>query len=316
MEIGPGPGAEYNCCVTIRKILVVGTGVMGRGIAALVASKGLETLLFDAEPSALAVAREAIEKSWAKAQQKGKMTAEEVDISRHRLHGLERLMDGADADLVVEAIPEDLDLKRMLFRELDSLCRERAILASNTSSLSISKIAAATDRGDRVVGLHFFNPVPVMPLVEIVAGRKTSPETLSTCRTLAESFGKKPIMVKDSPGFATSRLGLALGLEAIRMLEEGVASTADIDTAMEAGYGHAMGPLKTTDLVGLDVRLSIAEALSAELSDERFRPPRILKRLVKEGKLGKKSGQGFYRWDGDVALAAGKTPAAATRGRR
>jgi 3-hydroxybutyryl-CoA dehydrogenase len=281
----------------IGRILVVGAGTMGRGIASLAASRGIETFLFDADPSALAHARESIERSWDKLRHRGKMTAEELASARHHLHGVDRLAEGADSDLALEAIPEDLELKRLLFRELDGLCPERTILATNTSSLSVSKIAAATRRPDRVVGLHFFNPAPVMPLVEIVAGRKTSPETTETARGLARAVGKSPILVQDSPGFATSRLGLALGLEAMRMVEEGVASPADIDLAMEKGYGHAMGPLKTSDLVGLDVRLSIAETLRTDLHADRYRPPKILKRLVAQGRLGRKTGRGFYRWE-------------------
>lgn len=286
---------------TVRRILVVGTGTMGRGIAALTASRGLETFLFDAEPEALREAREAIKVSWDKACAKGKMTAEEAEAASHHLHALGRLANGASADLVIEAIPEDLDLKQMLFRELDSMFGEKTVLSTNTSSLSISRIAAATRRPDRVVGLHFFNPVHAMPLVEIVSGKKTSDETVATAAALAQKLGKEGIRVRDSPGFASSRLGVALGLEAMRMLEEGVASAADIDRAMEAGYRHPMGPLKTSDLVGLDVRLAIAEALAAELSEARFAPPSILRRLIAEGKTGKKAGEGFYRWKGEVA---------------
>lgn len=293
----------------VRTVLVVGAGAMGRGIAALAASRGFETLLFDADPGALQEAREAVQASWERARAKGKMSAADIDAARHRLHGLNRLREGASANLVIEAIPEDLDLKRMLFGELDALCDEKATLATNTSSLSVTKIAAATRRPERVVGLHFFNPVAVMPLVEIVRGRKTGRETVAAAAAFVEELGKEGILVHDAPGFATSRLGLALGLEAMRMVEEGVAAPADIDRAMEAGYGHSMGPLKTSDLVGLDVRLSIAETLSAELSEERFRPPELLRRLVADGKTGRKSGQGFYRWEENVAVPA-EMPAA------
>jgi 3-hydroxybutyryl-CoA dehydrogenase len=285
-----------------RRILVVGTGTMGKGIAALTAARGIDTMLFDADPDALAEARQEIHKLWDKAAEKQKMTTEEIEAARHRLHCLQRLAECASAGLVLEAIPEAIDLKMMLFRELDELCREEAIFATNTSSLSVTKIAAATHRRDRVVGVHFFNPVAAMPLVELVSGAKTSAETLASARSFALSLGKKTIEVRDSPGFATSRLGLALGLEAMRMLEEGIASAADIDLAMEAGYGHAMGPLKTSDLVGLDVRLSIAETLASELCEERFHPPAILRRLVAEGKTGRKAGSGFYRWDGNRAI--------------
>ncbi len=287
---------------SIRTVLVVGSGTMGRGIASVTAMHGFETLLFDADPRSLSAAHSAIEDSWEKSRSRGKATADEVQSARKRLHCLARLADGAPADAAIEAVPESLELKRSLFSELDRMCGPDALLASNTSSLSISKIAAATRKPGRVVGLHFFNPVPVKPLVEIVAGKATSRETLERARAFVAALGKEPITVMDSPGFATSRLGVALGLEAIRMLEEGVASAADIDRAMEAGYGHAMGPLKTSDLVGLDVRLSIANSLSEELSDERFRPPELLRRLVAEGKTGKKAGEGFYRWDGGTAI--------------
>jgi 3-hydroxybutyryl-CoA dehydrogenase len=186
-----------------------------------------------------------------------------------------------------------------VFAELDRLFPDAAFLASNTSALSITEIARSTRDPGRIVGLHFFNPVAAMPLVEVVQGRATSEETLTRAVEFAEALGKQAIRVKDAPGFATSRLGVALGLEAMRMVEENVASAADIDRAMELGYGHRLGPLKTSDLVGLDVRLAIAETLAGALDDRRFAPPEILRRLVAEGKTGKKSGQGFYRWDGD-----------------
>jgi 3-hydroxybutyryl-CoA dehydrogenase len=275
---------------------------MGRGIASVTAIRGFETLIFDADPRSLSTAHDVIGESWEKSRSRGKISTEDVHAARQRLHCLSRLAEGASADAAIEAVPESLDLKRALFSELDALCGERALLASNTSSLSISKIAAATRRPARVIGLHFFNPAAVKPLVEIVVGKATSADTVDRARRFVEALGKEPITVKDSPGFATSRLGVALGLEAIRMLEEGVASAADIDRAMEAGYGHAMGPLKTSDLVGLDVRLSIANSLSEELSDERFRPPALLRRLVAEGKTGKKAGEGFYRWEGNTPV--------------
>jgi len=283
------------------RVLVVGAGVMGRGIAGLCALSGHETLVFDADPDAQRHVRPSIEASWARALERGKIGAEAIEAGRRRLRIVERLRDGADVDFVVEAVPEALDLKRLVFGELDDHCPDRTILASNTSSLSITRIGRATGRRDRVVGIHFFNPVAAMPLVEVVRGSETSSETVERALELVASLGKEAVRVNDSPGFATSRLGLALGLEAMRMVEEGVARPEDIDKAMELGYGHRMGPLKTSDLVGLDVRLAIAETLAAELSGERFAPPAILKKLVAEGKIGKKSGEGFYRWDGEEA---------------
>ncbi|MGH9441415.1 MAG: 3-hydroxyacyl-CoA dehydrogenase family protein [Thermoanaerobaculia bacterium] len=285
----------------ISTVLVVGSGTMGRGIASVTAIRGFETLLFDADPRSLASAPDRIGASWEKAVSRGRLSAEEVAPARRRLHRLSRLADAREADVAIEAVPESLDLKRSIFAELDSICGPGALLASNTSSLSIAKIAAATRLPKRVIGLHFFNPVPAKALVEIVVGRDTSAEIVERARAFVEVLGKEPIIVKDSPGFATSRLGVALGLEAVRMLEEGVASAADIDRAMEAGYGHAMGPLKTSDLVGLDVRLSIANSLAEELSEERFRPPELLRRLVAQGKTGRKAGEGFYRWEGEEA---------------
>ena len=228
---------------------------------------------------------------------KGKVEPSARDAALSRLHPAERLEEAvAEADLVVEAIPESLDLKRDLFARLDAAAPAAAVLATNTSSLPVASIAAATSRPGRVVGMHFFNPVHVMKLLELVRAHQTADSTLGLARKAGEQLGKQVIVVKDHPGFASSRLGIALGMEAIRMLEEGVASAEDIDRAMELGYGHPMGPLKLTDLVGLDVRLAIAEYLHRELGSPSFRPPQLLKKMVRAGKLGKKSGEGFYRY--------------------
>jgi 3-hydroxybutyryl-CoA dehydrogenase len=197
---------------------------------------------------------------------------------------------------VIEAVPERLELKRELFRRLDRSTAERTILASNTSSLSIARIAEAAARPERVIGMHFYNPGHVMALVVGGRGARTAESTVERTVALGRRMGKEPIVVRDSPGFASSRLGLTLGLEAMRMLEQGVASAEDIDRAMTLGYRHPMGPLRLTDLVGLDVRLAIAEHLHAELRSEVFRPPEILRRMVAEGRLGKKTGRGFYDW--------------------
>ena len=274
---------------------------MGRGIAGSCAMAGYETGVFEADAQARAKLRTGIEDGWAKAVDRGKASAQAVEEAGKRLRILQDLEEGRGAVLAIEAIPELLEAKKETFWVLDRLLPD-AVLASNTSSLSIGAIAQATSRPERVIGIHFFNPVAVMPLVEIVSGPATSGETRSAAAGFVASIGKQAIHVTDSPGFATSRLGLALGLEAMRMVEEGVASAADIDRAMELGYGHRMGPLKTTDLVGLDVRLSIAEALSSELNEERFRPPEILRRMVADGRIGKKSGEGFYRWEGDKPI--------------
>ncbi len=286
----------------LERVLVVGGGTMGRGIASVCALAGYPTLLFESDAARRAGLRGAIEGSWERAVEKGKLSSE----AAHRAKGLlgvpARLEDAAGAGLVVEAVPEEMGLKLRVFSELDRLCPSAAFLASNTSALSISEIAASTREPARVVGLHFFNPVPVMPLVEVVRGKATSEAVAQRAAAFAESLGKQAIRVADAPGFATSRLGVALGLEAMRMVEEGVASASDIDRAMELGYGHRMGPLKTSDIVGLDVRLSIAETLAAGLDQRRFAPPAILRRLVAQGRVGKKSGRGFYRWEEDTAL--------------
>jgi 3-hydroxybutyryl-CoA dehydrogenase len=281
----------------LGSMVVVGGGTMGGGIAGLCALSGFTTRLYESDPGARARLRQAIESAWARASQKGKITAEAASGAAGRLEIADALEIPSDCGFVLEAIPERLELKRALFAELDRTAPARAILASNTSSLSITAIAGATNRPDRVIGLHFFNPVAAMPLIEIVRTRETSEETASRARALVEALGKEAVRVNDSPGFATSRLGLALGLEAMRMVEEGVASAAEIDRSMELGYGHRMGPLKTSDLVGLDVRLAIAEVLARELDPIRFRPPELLKSMVEAGETGKKSGRGFYRWE-------------------
>jgi 3-hydroxybutyryl-CoA dehydrogenase len=284
------------------RILVVGAGVMGRGIAGLCALSGHETLVFDADPEAQRHVRGGIESSWARSVERGKIGREMVENGKHLLKVVQRLKNAAAVDFAIEAVPEALDLKRMVMSELDDLCQEQAILASNTSSLSITRIGRATGRRDRVIGTHFFNPVAAMPLVEVVRGEDTSDETVERAIALVRSLGKEAVRVNDSPGFATSRLGVALGLEAMRMVEEGVALPEDIDRAMELGYGHRMGPLKTSDLVGLDVRLAIAEGLASELPGERFTPPESLRKMVAEGRTGKKSGEGFYRWEGNKPI--------------
>lgn len=299
----------------MASVLVIGAGTMGRGIAGVCALAGHETFVFDADPEAQRGVRAHVETSWGRAVDKGKLTAESAEKARHLLKVASRLKDAAHVDFAIEAVPEAIDLKQMVFAELDDLCPPRTILASNTSSLSITRIARSTGRRDRVIGIHFFNPVAAMPLVEIVRGRETSRETESRALDFARSLGKEPVLVFDSPGFATSRLGVALGLEAMRMVEEGIAGPEDIDRALELGYGHRMGPLKTSDLVGLDVRLAIAETLSAELPSDRFTPPEILRALVAEGHTGRKSGEGFYRWNGDKATGPGARAAELARKR-
>lgn len=288
----------------LNVVAVIGAGTMGRGIAQAFAQAGYATTLYDVDPDAAHRGREAIEATLEKGIARGKVEPAEKERALARLRIETDLGEAViDADLAIEAIPEILDAKREMFAELDARAPETAILASNTSSLSIAALADATARPERVAGLHFFNPVHAMKLVEIVAPDAAAPDVVDTLRAAVESLGKRPIVVRDVPGFATSRLGLTLGLEAIRMVEEGVASAADIDTAMKLGYNHPMGPLELTDLVGLDVRLAIAEHLASELDDRRFAPPALLHRLVAEGKLGRKSGEGFYRWQDGTRIS-------------
>lgn len=293
----------------IEMAVVVGAGTMGHGIAQVLAQAGIQTTLVDVEQDFVTKGLARIRGNLDLGVQKGKVTAAARDEAISRLHGSTSREVLSGADLLVEAIPEDMKLKRELFADADRRMPAGAMLASNTSSLSITEIAATTRRPDSVVGLHFFNPVHIMKLLEIVKGALTSEETLARARALAERLGKTVIVANDAPGFATSRLGVALGLEATRMLEEGVATAADIDTAMKLGYGHPMGPLALGDLVGLDVRLAIAEAMHAELGTDTFKPPRILKKLVRMGHLGKKAGKGFYLYDEKGELL-GENPAA------
>jgi 3-hydroxybutyryl-CoA dehydrogenase len=279
-------------------VVVLGAGTMGAGIAHVTALSGRDTRLFDVDAEALLRARERIRSGLERGIELGKIDPARRDAALDRLRTTANLAEAADgADLVIEAVPERLELKRELLARVAELVSAGCLLGSNTSSLSISAIAEPVAGAERVIGLHFFNPVPAMALVEIVRGDRTTERVVETARAFAVALGKTPIVVRDSPGFATSRLGVALGLEAIRMLEEGVASAEDIDRAMELGYRHPMGPLRLTDLVGLDVRLEIARHLHRELGGDRFRPPDLLERLVAEGRLGKKSGRGFYDWD-------------------
>jgi 3-hydroxybutyryl-CoA dehydrogenase len=274
---------------------VLGAGTMGHGIAQVAAQSGMTTTLYDVSAEQLGRARGHIEKNLAAAVDKGKLTAAERDAALSHLRFETELAKAVrGATLVIEAVPEKLELKQQLFAEVGRLAPD-ALLGTNTSSLSVSDIAAAAPSPERVIGMHFFNPPYVLKLLELVRARQTSDATLARARDIGAQLGRELIVVNDSPGFATSRLGLVLGLEAIRMLEEGVASAEDIDRAMELGYRHPMGPLRLTDLVGLDVRLAIAEYLHDKLGAQ-FAPPALLRQKVAAGKLGKKSGEGFHKW--------------------
>jgi 3-hydroxybutyryl-CoA dehydrogenase len=291
---------------TIETIGVIGAGTMGHGIAQVAAAAGYRVLLRDVDRDTLARGIRAIEKNLARGMELGKLTEADREQILEYIHGTTQLETLSSADLIIEAVPERLDLKQAILQEIESFSDRQFIFASNTSSLSITEIATASRRPEKVVGMHFFNPVHLMRLLEIIVGKLTSSETVEAVQEVGRRLRKEPIVVKDVPGFASSRLGVAIGLEAMRMLEQGVASAQDIDKAMELGYNHPVGPLKLTDLVGLDVRLNIAEYLHRALDSEVFRPPEVLRRMVSEGKLGKKSGQGFYIWKdetGDTRVA-------------
>ncbi|MDX6531893.1 MAG: 3-hydroxybutyryl-CoA dehydrogenase [Blastocatellia bacterium] len=281
----------------IHTIAVLGAGTMGHGIAQVAAMASYAVIMCDVNADALVRGVQSIERNLAKAIQLKKISEQDRDETLRRVQCATSLEEISRVDLVIEAAPENLQLKRSLLRETEALVADDCVFATNTSSLSIGDVAAASSRPENVVGMHFFNPVHIMRLVEIVVGKQTSDEATATVREVATRMKKEPIVVRDVPGFASSRLGVTLGLEAMRMVEQGVASARDIDTAMELGYNHPMGPLRLTDLVGLDVRLHIAEYLHGKLGSEAFRPPDILRRMVSEGKLGKKSGEGFYKWN-------------------
>ncbi len=283
---------------TPDRVVVTGAGTMGHGIAQVSAAAGARVDLHD-------VSLELVEKGIARVRanldkgvEKGKVRPEDREAVLGRIRPAPDLAEAASgADLVIEAAPERLELKQGIFRTLDDAAPLGALLATNTSSLPVARIAEGLARPERVVGMHFFNPVHLMPLLEVIRSEAASEEFVERAVDFGRWTGKEPIVVRDVPGFATSRLGVILGLEAMRMLEQEVASAEDIDKAMTLGYRHPRGPLRLTDLVGLDVRLAIAEGLHEALGSEAFRPPEILRRLVAEGKLGRKSGEGFYHWD-------------------
>lgn len=284
--------------MTSRRVAVLGAGVMGAGIAHACVTAGWATALHDADPAArdrgVARVRALLEGGVAR----GKLASDDAAAAAGRLRPAASVRDACrDADLVIEAVVEDAEVKRGVLAQASDWADPGALLATNTSSLPVGALAADLPRPGRLVGLHFFNPVAVMRLVEIVVHDAVDPGTLSEARAIVAGLGKEAIVVRDTPGFASSRLGIVLGLEAIRMLEQGVASAEDIDRAMELGYNHPMGPLRLTDLVGLDVRLRVADVLHRELGGEQYRAPELLRRLVAEGKLGRKSGVGFYRWN-------------------
>ena len=286
--------SEYR----VQRITVIGAGTMGHGIAAQAARCGYSAHLYDPQEGAVERGLSQIHASYDKAVAKEKMSEEQRAEARGRLSGSAGELGDAvkGSELIIEAVPERLALKRQIFQSIEAQVAPNVILASNTSSLSISAIASGLTHPERLLGMHFFNPVMIMPLLELVRGEQTSDDVVDAMKALGETLLKTCIVVKDSPGFATSRLGITLGNEAMRMFEEGVASAEDIDRAMTLGYRHPIGPLALTDLVGLDVRLSITEHLYRELGTDTFKPPQILIEKVARGELGKKSGRGFYSY--------------------
>ncbi|GAA1063797.1 3-hydroxyacyl-CoA dehydrogenase family protein [Streptomyces asiaticus] len=280
-----------------KKLAVIGAGLMGSGIAQVSAQAGWGVVLRDVTDEALRRGTDTIRASYDKFVAKGKLAAEEAERALGRITTTTDLDAAADADVVVEAVFEKIEVKREIFGALDELVKDDTILASNTSAIPITKIAAATRRPERVVGTHFFSPVPMMQLCELVRGHKTSDETLAAAREFAEGVGKTCIVVnRDVAGFVTTRLISALVVEAAKLYESGVATAEDIDTACKLGFGHAMGPLATADLTGVDILLHATDNIYTESQDEKFAPPEIMRRMVDAGDIGRKSGEGFYRY--------------------
>ena len=281
----------------MRTVAVIGSGTMGSGIAQVCAQTGWETRLFDAFPDSLQKGMNSIDEFWKGGIVRGKNTEEQVKEWSHKLIPCENLEEALlGVDLVIEAVPEKIYLKRSIFQKIEHLAPENAILATNTSGLRISDIASVVKNPERVVGMHFFNPVPIMKLLEVIKHDLSSDGIINEVIEIGREMGKTTIVVGDIPGFATSRLGVVLGNEAIRMLAEGVASASDIDTAMKLGYKHPMGPLELSDLVGLDVRRDILNNLAESFDDPSYLPHPLLVRLVESGELGKKTGRGIYNW--------------------
>ena len=286
--------------MSIRTVAVIGAGTMGSGIAQGCAQTGWQTRLYDAFPEGLQKGMDSISSFWNKGIVRGKTTEQQKSEWSANLSLHEDIFTAVSgADLVIEAVPEVMELKKSIFRQLEEMAPSHAILATNTSGLQIGDIASVTGCPERVIGMHFFNPVPLMGLIELVRHESCSDDTVEAAQSIGSAMGKETILVRDVPGFATSRLGVVLGNEAIRMLSDGVASASDIDTAMRLGYKHPMGPLELSDLVGLDVRRDILNNLAKAFDDDRYLPHPMLNRLVENGNLGKKVGKGIYEWSSD-----------------
>lgn len=280
----------------MKKIFVLGAGTMGAGIVQAFAQKGYEVIVRDIKEEFVQRGIEGINKGLSRQVAKGKMTEEDKEAILSRISGTTDMNMAEDCDLVVEAAIENMEIKKSIFAELDNICKESTILASNTSSLSITEVASATNRPDRVIGMHFFNPAPIMKLVEIIKGMATSQETFDAIKELSVAIGKEPVEVAEAPGFVVNRILIPMINEATFILQEGIASVEDIDTAMKYGANHPMGPLALGDLIGLDVCLAIMDVLYNETGDTKYRASSLLRKYVRAGWLGRKSGRGFYNY--------------------
>jgi len=281
----------------LKVIGVLGAGTMGSGIAQVASEAGFDVIMRDIEDSFVHKGMSAINKNLGRAVDKGKKSKEEAEEIVGRISGTTNLEDLSDADLVIEAVIENMDLKKEIYKDLDRICKPEAVLASNTSGLSITEMASATNRPDQVVGMHFFNPAPVMKLVEVVNGAETSKETFQLIMDISRKMGKEPIAVNEAPLFVVNRILVPMINEAAYVLMEGVASAEDIDKGMALGANHPIGPLALGDLVGIDVLLAVQETLYKETGDSKYRPCPLIRKMVRAGHLGRKSGKGFYKYD-------------------
>ncbi|EGD52796.1 3-hydroxyacyl-CoA dehydrogenase, NAD-binding [Thermoanaerobacter ethanolicus JW 200] len=280
----------------MQKIFVVGTGTMGSGIAQVFAENGFDVIIRDVDIKFVERGLGVIENNLKRSVEKGKITEEEKNKVLGRIKGTVDIDEAKDVDFVIEAAIENMEIKKQIFKELDNVCKEGTILATNTSSLSITEIASSTARPEKVIGMHFFNPVPVMKLVEVIKGMKTSEETFNTVKELAQKLGKTPVEVNEAPGFVVNRILIPMINEAIGVLADGVASASDIDEAMKLGANHPIGPLALSDLIGNDVVLAIMDTLYSEFNDSKYRPHPLLRKMVRAGLLGRKTGKGFFEY--------------------